>query len=52
MPSLFSATAIALGDFPAAKASKMRRMILAPDVEGRRGVIEGWQAAGLPWGQG
>lgn len=23
-----------------------------PDVEGRRGVIEGWQAAGLPWGQG
>ncbi len=23
-----------------------------PDGEGRRGVIEGWQAAGLPWGQG
>ncbi len=23
-----------------------------PDEEGRRGVIEGWQAAGLPWGQG
>lgn len=23
-----------------------------PDAAGRRGVIAGWQAAGLPWGQG